>query len=71
MGNTTKHYLDDAAVVLGNVVWTHEKFLTLILFVIINSNISLSSGGGYYRDFTPTKLYTNSRNAKSKYDTQT
>ena len=36
-----------------------------------NSNILSSSGAGYYRDFTPTKLDTNSRNAKSKYDTQT
>ena len=36
-----------------------------------NSSISLSSGGGYYRDFTPTKLDMNSRDAKSKYDTQT
>ena len=36
-----------------------------------NSNILSSSGGGYYRDFTPTELDTNSRDAKSKYDTQT
>ena len=36
-----------------------------------SSNILSSSGGGYYRDFTPTELDTNSRNAKSKYDTQT
>ena len=36
-----------------------------------NSNISSSSGGGYYRDFTQTELDTNSRDAKSKYDTQT
>ena len=29
------------------------------------------SGGEYYQDFTPTELDTNSRDAKSKYDTQT
>ena len=40
-------------------------------FIGGNSNISSSSGGGYYRDFTPTELDTNSRDAKSKYDTQT
>ena len=36
-----------------------------------NSNIFSSSGVRYYRDFTPTELDTNRRDAKSKYDTKT